>query len=86
MITKTRTEIEVQPIEHQLATRDVAIKRYSMNDGGEVCCDSETLECHNWRESECVRLAGRYAERDWIKVNAAKIVLSIKGFNELLCF
>ena len=50
MITKTRTEIEVQPIEHQLATRSVAIERDSVNDGGEVCCDSETLECHNWQE------------------------------------
>ena len=33
-------------------------------DGGEVCCDTETLECHNWLESECVRLAQRYIDRE----------------------
>ena len=46
VITKTRTEIEVQPIEHQLVTRDVVIERYSTDDSREVCCDTETLECH----------------------------------------
>jgi hypothetical protein len=60
VITKTWMEIEVQPIEHHIATRDVVIKRCSMDDSGEVCCDTETLECHNWLESECVRLAERY--------------------------
>ena len=60
MITKTWTAIEVKPIEHHIATRDVLIKRYSMDDSGDVCCDTEALECHNWLESEYVRLAERY--------------------------
>ena len=62
MITKTWTEIEVQPIKHHIATRDVAVKFYSMEDSGEVCCDTETLEYHNWLESECVRLAQTYID------------------------
>ena len=62
MITKTWTEIEVQPIKHHIATRDVAVKFYSMEDSGEVCCDTEALEYHNWLESECVRLAQRYID------------------------
>ena len=62
VITKTWTEIEVQPIKHHIATRDVAVKFYSMEDSGEVCCDTETLEYHNWLESECVRLAQRYID------------------------
>ena len=64
VITKTRTEIEVQPIEHHIATRDVLIKGYLMDDGEEVCCDTETLECHNWLESECVLLAQRYVNEE----------------------
>ena len=62
MITKTWTEIEVQSIKHHIATRDVAVKFYSMEDSGEVGCDTETLEYHNWLESECVRLAQRYID------------------------
>ena len=62
VITKTWTEIEVQPIKHQIATRDVAVKFYSMEDSGEVGCDTETLEYHNWLESECVCLAQTYID------------------------
>ena len=64
MITKTWTEIEVKPIEHHIATRDVVIKRYFMDDSGEVSCDTEILECDNWLESECVRLAQRYINEE----------------------
>ena len=42
---KTWAEIEVQPIKHHIATRDVVVKFYSMEDSGEVCFDTETLEC-----------------------------------------
>ena len=35
-----------------------------MDDGEEVCCDTETLECHNWLESECVLLAQRYVNEE----------------------
>ena len=47
MITKSWTEIEVQPIDDHIATRDVVVKFYSRDRSGEVCCDTETLECHN---------------------------------------
>ena len=67
MTTKTWVEIEVQPIEHHIATRDVLIKRYSMDDSGQVCCDTEALECHNWLESKCVQLAARYISNKELK-------------------
>ena len=65
MAKKTWAEIEVQPIGYHIATRDVVVKCYSMTDSGEVCCGTETLECHNWLESECVRLAQRYIDREF---------------------
>lgn len=60
---KKWTVIEVQPIDHHLATRDVVIKFYRLDDSSEVFCDTETLECYNWLESECVRLAQRCIDR-----------------------
>ena len=79
MITKTWMEIEVQPIEHHIATRDVVIKRCSTDDSGKYVA---TLRPWNvttgWNRNVCAWRSGTF------RMALTDFVLDIKIISMLL--